>query len=1077
VSDETLLRNLGALPRLAWLAQVVESTLIRVEAGTGRPVLQVRTGRDQWVALHGRHDPLRDARRVLDAAGIVAPDAVVVLIGAAAGHAAEVLLEERRVRHVLILEPHPLAARAMLARRDWRPALDAGRLTLLVGSDYAGASDAWTCLDGVDDGRILVVEDAVTAREHEPLVTRARQVLARIRFDADANSKAREDLGAAYALQTLTNVPAVLQAPSLQTLAGRARGWPVVILAAGPSLWGNLEDHRAWRDRVIVIAVDTSVRTALAHGLEPDYIVAVDPTQVNARHLCGLGTLTRSWLVAEASLAPAALDVCNDRRTFFRVADNVPWPWLVQNDLDLPRLAVWGSVLTAAYSLARHLSCASISLLGADLAFTDGQPYSRGVVFEREWARQRLEGVPIRQAWARQRRKRPVVEVRGVRGDRVISAPHLLAFRDWLVERSANDGIDVRNATGDGALLAPGITQIRAGDLAALPARPAMFDPAPSGVADPFGQAAARLRAALADGSRARHGLEAALARLASAGDVTATLAAVSARLGAPVGGGPRSSPEAQLLSPAYPWLDERLAQWSAARAGQPPSWLLPTGAEVDADERLRRADALTAWLSRQRLLTDERQAPARPLPVTLPREVRWLMELPWHADAEAAVFALQALAAREADTRQSLPGRWRPDGLPASLTPPGSAHAVARRQQERAARLAVMALRTHAAICRAGDERKPDHAVCAAVIDGCAPDASDQALVVRARLSLPGGHVSAAGTIAVPTLFSAIEGALIPMDGLRLQPLTFEWTDGPRLHAQVAIRPRRAARTPAWIGSAPTAWLRPRWLTGRGLHPCSAAYPGVDGRHAILTPRGAHASMRVDIEGQCTPLPEWPVPLVAELHGPRWHVALSQEHDGHVCARPVDDVERVVGASITGAPYTAAWIDDERLLVTSSTGLWEWTPGSPARHVASVPAAAIVDVSAGHVWIDPIPLLGGRYQPRTFDEGWHVDLADGTIARHALDEAGQAWSRTRRGSVVATAHPDMNVIRWEAGAATCWLAWHRPRGVVWIEDHLLVWGADGRVALVRDAWPLVTHALRSASPALHGSANGGRPA
>ncbi|AMY10385.1 hypothetical protein LuPra_03615 [Luteitalea pratensis] len=1077
MSGKTLLAgNLAAVPRLAWLEGVVESTLIRLIAADDSSVLQVRTSRDQWVALHGRHDPLRDARRLIETARVPTHDAIVVLVGAAGGHVAEVLLEELHARHVLILEPHALSARTMLARRDWRPALDAGRLTLLVGPAYAGASDAWAGLDGVDDSRVRVIEDAVLAREHEPLVARARDVLERVRFDAAANRKAREDLGACYALQTLTNLPAVLQSPSLQTLAGRATGWPAVIVAAGPSLWRNLEGSGAWRDRVVVIAVDTTVRMALAHGLEPDYIVAVDPTNTNGRHLRGLGALARSWLVAEASIAPAALDVCGERRTFFRVADNIPWPWLVRHGLDLPRLAVWGSVLTAAYSLARHLSCASISLLGADLAFTDGQPYSRGVVFEREWARQRLEGVPLRQAWARQRRKRPVVEVPDVSGGRVLSAPHLLAFRDWLAEQSASDGIAVRNATGRGALIGPGITQINTSELATLPAPSVRFDPAPTGVGDASGQLAARLRTALAHDSRERDGLEAALARVASAEETTATLTNMATRLGATSRRAQVALPEAPLLSAAYPWLDERLVQWCAARAGRTPSWLQPTVGEADAEQRLQQADTLMAWLSRHGTLTDTSSTQTQALPLALPREVRLLIELPWRPDAEAAVLGLQALAAGEARARASLPGRWRTDGRATVVASSGALGPGAHRRQERAARLAAMALRTQLAICRAAERPDPALHVCAAVIDGCVPNASDEAFVVHARMAFPGAQLSVAGTIASTTLLSALEGALMRADATPPQPLTFRWTDGPALHAQVAIRPRRRASTTASLDCRmPCAWLRPRWLTDHGLPPSHAASPSSDGRYAVLTPRGARASVLVDSAGLSTPLREWPVALVAELQGPHWHVALSQEHDGHVCARATNDPTTVIGASITGVPYTAAWADDHRVLVTTSTGLWEWRPGTPARLVVDVPPAAIVDVTRDSVRLDPIPVLDGRHEPRRLSEGWRIDLVDSTVTRQALDAAGQAWGRTQRGDVIAIAHPESNLIRLDADNTSCWLAWHRPRGVVWLDEHLLIWGADGRIALVRDAWSTVTSALTGASPALQLAMHEGR--
>jgi hypothetical protein len=655
-----------------------------------------------------------------------------------------------------------------------------------------------------------------------------------------------------------------------------------------------------------------------------------------------------------------------------------------------------------------------------------------------------------------------------VSGGHVLSAPHLLAFRDWLVERSASDGIEVRNATGHGALLAAGITQISTNDLSALPMPSARFDPAPAGAGEMSGQLARRLQAAVAQGSHSRAGLETVLAGLSTSKDTTATLATMSKRLDAPDQHARRVGPEARLIATAYPWLDERLAQWTAARAGRTPAWIAMAGDDDSADRRTQQADALAAWLTRHRPLTDVTRPPAPALPAILPGEVRLLMELPWQPDAEAAVLALQAIAAREASARRTLPGRWRSDRRADVEATPDHGAAVGTRHRERAARLAVMALRTHLAIARAGDARSSYLDVFAAVIDGCTPSPTDEPLLMRARLTLPDARLTAAGSIGSAALLSAIEGALIPGDATAA-PLTFGWADGPGVQGAVTIQQRcRASATTPIVFGPPAGWLRHGWRSDHQLPPHCAASPSSDGRHAVITPRGARASLLMDADGRVASLREWPEALTAEIQGRRWHVALSQERDGHVFARAIHDDAAIMTAAITGVPYTAAWADDDRVLVTTSTGLWEWAPGNPARHVADVPPAAIVDISGDGVRLDPIPLVNGRYEVRVLGEGWRVDLAAGTVAPRALDQAGQAWSRTRRGRLVATAHPDSNLICLDAGTGVCWLAWHRPRGVVWIDQHLVIWGADGRVALVRDAWSTVTAALTAPPSPLH---------
>ena len=111
------------------------------------------------------------------------------------------------------------------------------------------------------------------------------------------------------------------------------------------------------------------------------------------------------------------------------------------------------------------------------------------------------------------------------------------------------------------------------------------------------------------------------------------------------------------------------------------------------------------------------------------------------------------------------------------------------------------------------------------------------------------------------------------------------------------------------------------------------------------------------------------------------------------------------------GLPLTAAWIDPTRVVVTTTDGVWDWLPGSPARLVARLPASVVVSVDAGEVRLDPIPMREGRYVPRPLDEGWTLDLATHTVRRRTLGPARQAWGQDRYAGVVATAHPEAHVV------------------------------------------------------------------
>jgi hypothetical protein len=232
----------------------------------------------------------------------------------------------------------------------------------------------------------------------------------------------------------------------------------VVLLAAGPSLDEALPLLGAHQHEVVLIATDTALRPCLAAGVAPHFCVAVDPSPANGRHLSDLAVPERTWLCAEGSLLPEALGAFGDRLVVFRVGDHAPWPWMSTVGLTRGRLRAWGSVLTTAFDLAITIGGSPIVFAGADLAYTDARPYCSGTTYERDWATLRSEGVP-QDVIARSFIRQPV-EVRDVHGRPTVSAPHLISFRDWLVERSAQlEPGRVLNATGAGILHGPSIGQ------------------------------------------------------------------------------------------------------------------------------------------------------------------------------------------------------------------------------------------------------------------------------------------------------------------------------------------------------------------------------------------------------------------------------------------------------------------------------------------------------------------------------------------------------------------------------------------------------------------------------------------
>lgn len=423
--------------------------------GAGGPLgLEVPSG--DWYPLHHAKYPLVEARAWLASVlQTLNGTRALCVIGAGAGWVVDAAEELPGEVRVLVFEPDIACCVAMFERRDLRELIRAGRLLVVAGPEFEGAGDAWRLFGRINAEPPLLVHPVVAVARRAATVMAAHLIRKSI-ADASANERARRRFAAPYLLNTLSNVPSLATESDAGALFNLYPGKPVVIAAAGPSLNRNLEELRPHRDNVVLVAADTALRTILAAGLAPDFAVAVDPGKPNARHLMSLPEFEQTALVAEASVQPTSLARFVGRTFFFRVDEHHPWPWLHSSGIDVSRLQAWGSVIVTAFDLGVRLGGNPLVFIGADLAYTDGQPYCRGTVYEDDWAVRVAEGESLDDIWRHAISMRPtVVEHHG--GQAVVTAAHLVQFRDGLLNAIRSVSARVINATGVGILRDPRI--------------------------------------------------------------------------------------------------------------------------------------------------------------------------------------------------------------------------------------------------------------------------------------------------------------------------------------------------------------------------------------------------------------------------------------------------------------------------------------------------------------------------------------------------------------------------------------------------------------------------------------------
>ncbi|HAP44125.1 MAG: hypothetical protein A2087_07970 [Spirochaetes bacterium GWD1_61_31] len=324
--------------------------------------------------LHSRYAPRLEAERLCAAAAAKGATGLVCL-GLGLGYAAEAAL--RAGLSVVVAESDARWLRACLAIRPLEACLADPRLDLVLCLDGAGLMAALQHRPG----RLGSIENPAFLAAF-PLATAAfRQAVARCQEKETININTLRRFGRLWVRNLVKNAAAIAVSPGVDSLRGLFEGLPALVLAAGPTLDAVLPQLAVLRQRCLLVCVDTALRSLLRHGIEPDFLVTVDPQLYNAWHLHHCSSPS-SILISEGAVWPAVLrQRC---RRLFMCSSQYPLGRALEERCRSPKgtLGAGGSVATTAWDFARSLGCRPIYMAGLDLSFPGGQTHAGASLFE-----------------------------------------------------------------------------------------------------------------------------------------------------------------------------------------------------------------------------------------------------------------------------------------------------------------------------------------------------------------------------------------------------------------------------------------------------------------------------------------------------------------------------------------------------------------------------------------------------------------------------------------------------------------------------------------------------------------------
>lgn len=349
------------------------------------PTAIVHTDQGQ-VTLASRHRPLDEARRIAEAAE---PEkfGMVVALGFGAGYHLAAAAGRIESGALVIYEPDPSLLRSLMERMDFSGLLGKPNVELFTGetdeSQILGRLDRFTTL--VAHGAHFMTHPAAR-RLNGPSLAVFSDQLAKFIAYCRTNLATTLVISPLSCVNMIANLDRYAAGNDVGELHQLARGYPAVVVSAGPSLARNahlLADKRV-RENVVVIAVQTALKPLLDRGIRPDFVTALDYHQISSRFYEGLPDLPDVTLVADPKAHPSVLDGFTGP---VRILGNDLCDQLLGADAPArPRLRDGSTVAHLAFYLAQHLGCEPIILIGQDLGFSDGLYYCPGTAIHQVWS-------------------------------------------------------------------------------------------------------------------------------------------------------------------------------------------------------------------------------------------------------------------------------------------------------------------------------------------------------------------------------------------------------------------------------------------------------------------------------------------------------------------------------------------------------------------------------------------------------------------------------------------------------------------------------------------------------------------
>ncbi len=329
--------------------------------------------------FHSQYDPKKEASKLIQNAIDREPE-VLIIGGIGMGYLVESALSTLKKSHIVVCDFDWGILKSALDNRTLDHIFSNPRCHFIFTENPQALIDILKPFQTKD---IKLFIHQPSSQLHPEYFNKLKSTMDNYQNTKEINSATLNRFQKLWSKNILKNIIPLITFKGVIQLFNQYNNIPCVIVAAGPSLKKNIHLLREIKNKALIIAVDTTFQILQAYNIEPDFVIAVDPQDINKKYFENIKK-TNAILICEPSISPKIIQNYPGKKLMLgSIFHLVKWLEGITNEKG--EIDIGGSVATAAFGLAMKMGCDPVIFVGLDLAYSDGETHMKGAYFEENW--------------------------------------------------------------------------------------------------------------------------------------------------------------------------------------------------------------------------------------------------------------------------------------------------------------------------------------------------------------------------------------------------------------------------------------------------------------------------------------------------------------------------------------------------------------------------------------------------------------------------------------------------------------------------------------------------------------------